>query len=98
MRIVIAPDSFKESLSAAEVAEALGKGAVGACPSAGIDLCPMADGGEGAVDAMVAATEVPLLPVPLLDCWFAFVFAVPVAPAPVCVGALSASEPPLPWI
>ena len=56
MKIVIAPDSFKESLSAAEVAEAMGKGVITACPTATADLCPMADGGEGTVDAMVAAT------------------------------------------
>jgi len=56
MKIVIAPDSFKESLSAAQVARALAEGARCACPAAEIDLCPMADGGEGTVDAMVAAT------------------------------------------
>ncbi|HUS92646.1 MAG TPA: glycerate kinase [Phycisphaerae bacterium] len=56
MRIVIAPDSFKECLSAAEVAAALAEGARDACPDARIELCPMADGGEGTVAAMVAAT------------------------------------------
>jgi len=56
MKIVIAPDSFKESLGAAEVASALADGVIAACPSASVDLCPMADGGSGTVDAMVAAT------------------------------------------
>jgi len=56
MKIVIAPDSFKESLPAAEVAEALAAGVLEAMPDARIDLCPMADGGEGTVEAMVAAT------------------------------------------
>ena len=56
MKIVIAPDSFKESLAAAEVAAALAEGALAACPSASVDLCPMADGGGGTVEAMVAAT------------------------------------------
>ena len=56
MRIVIAPDSFKESLSAIEVASAIAEGALAACPQATVDLCPMADGGEGTVEAMVAAT------------------------------------------
>ncbi len=56
MRIVIAPDSFKESLSATEVASAMAQGALAGCPTASIDLCPMADGGEGTVEAMVAAT------------------------------------------
>jgi len=56
MKIVIAPDSFKESLSAAGVAEAIAAGVLQAAPDARIDLCPMADGGEGTVEAMVAAT------------------------------------------
>ena len=56
MKVVIAPDSFKESLSAADVAAALAAGVTHALPHATIDLCPMADGGEGTVDAMVAAT------------------------------------------
>ena len=53
MRIVIAPDSYKESISAVEAAEALAAGARQASPAAEIDLCPMADGGEGTVEAMV---------------------------------------------
>ncbi len=57
MKIVIAPDSFKESLSAAEVARALAEGVLLARPDARIDLCPMADGGEGTVEAMIAATS-----------------------------------------
>ncbi len=56
MKIVIAPDSFKESLAAAGVARAIAEGVFLVRPDARIDLCPMADGGEGTVDAMVAAT------------------------------------------
>jgi len=56
MKVVIAPDSFKECLSAAEVAAAMAEGVLNACPDARVDLCPMADGGEGTVEAMVAAT------------------------------------------
>jgi glycerate kinase len=56
MRIVIAPDKFKGNLTAAEVAEAIARGVRLAAPSAEIDLCPMADGGEGTVAALVAAT------------------------------------------
>ncbi len=56
LKIVIAPDSFKESLSAIEVARAMAAGVREAAPEAEIDLCPMADGGEGTVEAMVAAT------------------------------------------
>ncbi len=56
MKIVIAPDTFKESLSAPQVAEAIAGGVLSACAEAQVDLCPMADGGEGTVEAMVAAT------------------------------------------
>ncbi|MCD6303980.1 MAG: glycerate kinase, partial [Planctomycetes bacterium] len=57
MRILIAPDSFKECLPAESVARALARGAVEACGrDVRIDLCPMADGGEGTVAAMTAAT------------------------------------------
>lgn len=55
-RIVIAPDSFKGSLSASQVAQAIARGVLAVCPDARIDLCPMADGGEGTVEAMVEAT------------------------------------------
>ncbi|NYT57789.1 glycerate kinase [Alcaligenaceae bacterium] len=56
MRIVIAPDSFKECLSAAEVAEAIADGVRQVLPSADIVCVPMADGGEGSLDAVLAAT------------------------------------------
>lgn len=55
MKIVMAPDSFKESLSALEVAEALAAGWRRVQPDAEILVVPMADGGEGTVDAVVAA-------------------------------------------
>jgi glycerate kinase len=56
MRVVVAPDKFKGSLSAVEAAEAIARGVVKACPGATIDLIPMADGGEGTVEALIAAT------------------------------------------
>ncbi len=56
MRVVIAPDKFKGSLSAADAAAAMARGVTRACPGASLDLVPMADGGEGTVDALVAAT------------------------------------------
>ncbi len=56
MKIVIAPDSFKESLTATAVAGAIARGVLEVRPDARIDLCPMADGGEGTVEAVVAAT------------------------------------------
>lgn len=55
MRIVIAPDSFKESLSAREAAEAIAAGWQSARSDDEVLLVPIADGGEGTVDALVAA-------------------------------------------
>ena len=56
MKIVIAPDSFKECLSAREVARAMARGVRDAAPKARIACVPMADGGEGTVEALVDAT------------------------------------------
>jgi glycerate kinase len=56
MRIIIAPDSFKECLSAREVALSLKKGVESEIPSAKVDVFPMADGGEGTIDALVYST------------------------------------------
>lgn len=56
MKIVIAPDSFKESLSAMQVAEAIEQGFSEIFPQAEYIKLPMADGGEGTVESMVAAT------------------------------------------
>lgn len=57
MKIVIAPDSYKESLSAIEVAQAIEKGFREIFPDAQYVCIPLADGGEGTVAAMVAATQ-----------------------------------------
>lgn len=56
MKIVIAPDSYKESLSALEVATAIELGFREIWPEADYVKIPVADGGEGTVEAMVAAT------------------------------------------
>jgi glycerate kinase len=56
MKIVIAPDKFKDSLSAAGVCAAIAEGFRRAIPAVEIDACPMADGGEGTVEALVANT------------------------------------------
>ncbi|MBA1334997.1 MAG: Glycerate kinase [Firmicutes bacterium] len=56
MRIVIAPDSFKGSLDAGDAANIIKEGVLSVLPEAEVELIPMADGGEGTVDAMVAAT------------------------------------------
>lgn len=51
--ILVAPDSFKGTLSATEVADAVGRGLVaGGRP---VDLCPVADGGEGTMEALLRA-------------------------------------------
>ncbi|MCT4702810.1 glycerate kinase [Enterobacteriaceae bacterium H20N1] len=57
MKIVIAPDSWKESLSALEVATQIEAGFREIFPDASYVKLPVADGGEGTVEAMVAATE-----------------------------------------
>jgi len=56
MKIVIAPDSFKESLTADEVASAIASGFRKVFPDAEIVNVPLADGGEGTVRALIAAT------------------------------------------
>ena len=56
MRIVVAPDSFKECATAVEVADAIAAGIRRVVPNAELALVPMADGGEGTVAALVAAT------------------------------------------
>jgi hypothetical protein len=55
LRVVIAADSFKGSLSAPEVCAALGRGLARAIPALELRLRPMADGGEGTLDAILAA-------------------------------------------
>ncbi|MDD5708126.1 MAG: glycerate kinase [Kiritimatiellae bacterium] len=54
-RIAIAPDSFKGSLSAMEAAASIAEGLKLALPHVRVRLIPMADGGEGTVDAMIEA-------------------------------------------
>ncbi|MEB8288572.1 glycerate kinase [Klebsiella michiganensis] len=57
MKIVIAPDSYKESLSALDVATAIEQGFREIYADAEYVKLPVADGGEGTVEAMVAATQ-----------------------------------------
>lgn len=52
MKIVIAPDSFKESLTAEQVAEAIKRGFQESLADVDCLLCPVGDGGEGTVDAI----------------------------------------------
>lgn len=52
MRVLIAPQEFKGSLSAEEAADAIAEGIRRACPGWSFDLLPMSDGGPGFIDAM----------------------------------------------
>lgn len=56
LRIIVAPDSFKGSASALEVANAMERGILSVFPHAQVTKVPIADGGEGTVEALVAAT------------------------------------------
>ncbi|NDL68748.1 glycerate kinase [Anaerotalea alkaliphila] len=67
MKIVIASDSFKGSLSAKEVGEAIARGIKKSSPSIETVNVPMADGGEGTVSAMVDATKGCFVEVEALD-------------------------------
>jgi glycerate kinase len=57
MRIVIAPDSFKESLTAVEVADLIEEGIRRVFEDADIEKVPIADGGEGTVKAVISSTK-----------------------------------------
>ncbi|GAA2176074.1 glycerate kinase [Agrococcus versicolor] len=55
LRVLVAPDSFKGTLTAAEAAAAMAAGVVDALPDADVVQLPFADGGEGTVDAVIAS-------------------------------------------
>ena len=63
MKILLAPQALKGSLTAAETAQALAEGVQRVFPDAQITHLPIADGGEGTVEAMVAATGGSVIPV-----------------------------------
>jgi glycerate kinase len=77
VKVVCAPDSFKECLSATEAAAAMADGVRRALPDAEVDVSPVADGGEGTVEALVTALggEYRETPVtgpcgePVVACW-----------------------------
>jgi glycerate kinase len=52
MRVLVAPDSFKGSLSAKDAAKAMRRGALRAFASAEVDVVPLSDGGEGLTDVL----------------------------------------------
>jgi len=53
LKVLVAPDKFKGSLSAKQVASAIKKGIIRAMHDAVVEVCPMADGGEGMVEALL---------------------------------------------
>jgi glycerate 2-kinase len=55
MKILIAPDKFKGTLNAREVAQHIAKGLLDVLPDAQIEIVPMADGGEGTAEAICEA-------------------------------------------
>jgi glycerate kinase len=55
--VVVAPDSFKGSLSAVQAAEAMERGVIEAWPDSRVVKIPIADGGEGTVEALVGSTS-----------------------------------------
>lgn len=57
MKIVVAPDSFKGSLSAQEICMAVKKGILIVFPQAEVTELPLADGGEGIMESMVYSSN-----------------------------------------
>lgn len=57
MRVLVAPDKFKGTLTAAEAARAISAGWRRGDPGAEVDEVPVADGGEGTLDALVEALD-----------------------------------------
>jgi glycerate 2-kinase len=55
MRVLVAPDKFKGSLTAAQVARHVAAGLQAAVPDVEVDRLPVADGGDGTVEAAVSA-------------------------------------------
>ena len=64
IKIIIAPDSFKGSIGAAEAAEAIKAGLAETLGDADLLTLPIADGGEGTLDAMTGKTPLTSLSVP----------------------------------
>lgn len=66
-RYLVAPDKFKGSLSANEAADAIAKGIRLQEPDSSIDLCPIADGGEGFMETLAAAMGGSWISCPAVD-------------------------------
>ncbi|SDB91975.1 glycerate kinase [Raineyella antarctica] len=67
VRVVLAPDSFKESMTAAQATEAMAAGVLAADPGATCVRIPMSDGGEGFAEAIGTALGAERVPVAVRD-------------------------------
>ncbi len=67
MKVIIAPDKFKGTISAAKAAEAMANGVIEVHPDAKVIKCPLADGGEGTLEALVQAGRDSLMMMEVLD-------------------------------
>lgn len=67
MKIVLAPDSFKESMTAEQAAAAMERGVRRVLPDADCRRAPMADGGEGTTATLTSALGGTIVPVPVRD-------------------------------
>lgn len=67
MKFVLAPDSFKESMTAPEAVAAMRRGVLSVFPDADCVAAPMADGGEGTTEALTDALDGVLLSAPVHD-------------------------------
>ncbi|WNK19730.1 glycerate kinase [Halomonas piscis] len=56
MHVLLCPDSFKDALGAQDAADAMARGIKRALPEARTETCPLADGGEGSLEALIMAT------------------------------------------
>lgn len=53
MKVIVAVDSFKESMTSLQAGESVKRGVTSACPDADVIVLPVADGGEGTIDALI---------------------------------------------
>lgn len=100
MRVVVAPDSFKGTMSAAGVAAALRDGWLSVRPGDEVACLPMADGGEGTLEAFGAAVPgARTIPVGVtgpvggdVDAWWLRLPATPEAPGGIGVVELASTS------
>lgn len=57
MKIIIAPDKFKGSMTAVEAAQSIARGIKAVLPAAQLELVPLSDGGEGLIDSLVGSAK-----------------------------------------